>query len=73
MLPLEYIKVKLLENVDTIRVLSLFNNFDKILVVWGDNNSFNQGLHVQSNFHNFYELEAEENIQFQGMNPESAV
>jgi len=46
MLPLEYIKEKLLQNTNTIRFLSLFSHFTKVMLVWGDNSSLNQGLHI---------------------------
>jgi hypothetical protein len=50
LLPLELIKEKLLQNTNTIRFLGLFSDFTKVTLVWGDNNSLNQGLHIQDNF-----------------------
>ena len=51
---LEFVKEKLLKNLNFIRFLSLFENFNKVLFVWGSNRTCNLGLYLQENFHQYY-------------------
>lgn len=46
MLPVTFIKEKLLQNTNIIRFLSLFCDFTQVTLVWGDNSNLNQGLHI---------------------------
>lgn len=73
MLPLEFIKEKLLQDPMTISFLSLFREIQNITLVWGDNSSLNQGLHIRDNFDHFYGLEKEAGSCHLGMNPDKAV
>ena len=75
MLPLEFIKEKLLQHTNTIRFLSLFSDFTKVTLVWGDNRNLNQGLHIQQNFQKFYDIDTsvDEKNENLGLNPEKTV
>jgi hypothetical protein len=71
MLPLGLIKEKLLQNTNVIRFLSLFCDFTQVTLVWGDNQNLNQGLHIQSNFTDFYNIKCTESPQ--NLNPDKAL
>jgi len=38
-----------------VKFLSLFHDFNKVVLVWGDNSNLSQGLHIQKDFANFYD------------------
>ena len=71
MMPLNFVKDKLLECNNVIKFLSLFNEFNRVTLVWGSNKNLNQGLHIQNNFESFYDLEGGREIY--GSSSEKAV
>lgn len=77
MLPLTFIKEKLLQNTNIIRFFSLFCDFTQVTLVWGDNSNLNQGLHIQSNFTEFYNLDTVDSqspmYSQQNLNPDRAL
>ena len=58
LLNLELIKDQLLQCNNVIKFMSLFNSFNMVTLVWGSNRNLNQGLHIQSNFQSYYDLES---------------
>ena len=53
-IPIDYIKSQLLKNTNFMRFISLFENFNQVVMAWGCNKYFQQGIYLSKNFADYY-------------------